>query len=103
MRLREVQRGHDHIAFKSAFVQPYRKKGALYVAERLSGGVLLTLRHLCEPRRRRESTQEVWEAILEKFVGCADIDFAYPTSSTFTLSSKEKIVPGLAANPSEVI
>jgi hypothetical protein len=63
----------------------------------------LTLRYLCEPRRRRESTQEIWEAILDGFVGCADIDFAYPTSSTFTLSSKGKIVTGLTANPSEVI
>ena len=42
-------------------------------------GVLLTLRYLCEPRRRRESTQEVWEEILERFAGCDDIDFAYPT------------------------
>jgi small-conductance mechanosensitive channel len=68
-----------------------------------ASGVLLTMRHLCEPRRRRESTQEIWEAILEGFVGCEDIDFAYPTSSTLTISSKGKIVTGLAANPSEVI
>jgi small-conductance mechanosensitive channel len=42
-------------------------------------GILLTLRHLCEPRRRRESTQEIWEGVLERFAGCDDIDFAYPT------------------------
>jgi small-conductance mechanosensitive channel len=55
-----------------------------------ASGVLLTLRHLCEPRRRRENTQEIWEAILERFVGCADIDFAYPTSSTIAITPKEK-------------
>jgi small-conductance mechanosensitive channel len=42
-------------------------------------GILLTLRHLCEPRRRRESTQEIWEHVLDRFAGCDDIDFAYPT------------------------
>ena len=42
-------------------------------------GVLLTLRYLCEPRRRRSSTQALWEAILDAFAQCDDIDFAYPT------------------------
>jgi small-conductance mechanosensitive channel len=42
-------------------------------------GVLLTLRYLCEPRRRRATAQEIWEDILEAFAGCSDIDFAYPT------------------------
>jgi hypothetical protein len=47
-------------------------------------GVLLTLRHLCEPRKRRESTQEYWEAILDAFAGCDDIYFAYPTQRAYT-------------------
>jgi small-conductance mechanosensitive channel len=42
-------------------------------------GVLLTIRYLCEPKRRRVTTQEIWEAILEEFSQCDDIDFAYPT------------------------
>jgi small-conductance mechanosensitive channel len=42
-------------------------------------GVLLTLRYLCEPRRRRGSTQDVWEEILVEFARHTDIDFAYPT------------------------
>jgi small-conductance mechanosensitive channel len=46
-------------------------------------GVLLTLRHLCEPRKRRESTQVIWEAILDAFAGCDDIDLAYPTRRFF--------------------
>jgi small-conductance mechanosensitive channel len=46
-------------------------------------GVLLTLRHLCEPRSRRESTQNIWEAILDAFAGCDDIDLAYPTRRYF--------------------
>jgi hypothetical protein len=42
-------------------------------------GVLLTIRYLCEPRRRRDSEEAIWEEILEKFANCPDIDFAYPT------------------------
>jgi small-conductance mechanosensitive channel len=42
-------------------------------------GVLLTIRYLCEPRRRRDIEQAVWEDILEAFAQCPDIDFAYPT------------------------
>ena len=46
-------------------------------------GVLLTLRHLCEPRRRREITQDIWEAVLDAFAECDDIDLAYPTRRYF--------------------
>jgi small-conductance mechanosensitive channel len=42
-------------------------------------GVTLTIRFLTEPRRRRSSEQAIWEDILDRFAGCDDIDFAYPT------------------------
>jgi hypothetical protein len=42
-------------------------------------GVLLTIRYLIEPRKRRWSEQAIWEDILEAFAGRPDIDFAYPT------------------------
>lgn len=42
-------------------------------------GVMLTLRYLCDPRKRRTSEEEIWEEILLKFSECEDIDFAYPT------------------------
>ena len=42
-------------------------------------GVLLTIRYLCEPQRRRDSEQAIWEDILEEFTKNNDIDFAYPT------------------------
>jgi small-conductance mechanosensitive channel len=42
-------------------------------------GVLLTVRYLCEPRRRRSSEESVWEDILDAFAATDDIDFAYPT------------------------
>lgn len=42
-------------------------------------GVLLTIRYLIEPRRRRGSEQAIWEGVLDAFAEHDDIDFAYPT------------------------
>ncbi len=42
-------------------------------------GVLLTIRYLCDPRKRRGSEQEIWENILDAFAAHDTIDFAYPT------------------------
>jgi small-conductance mechanosensitive channel len=42
-------------------------------------GVLLTIRYLCDPKKRRSSEQAIWEHILEAFAASDDIDFAYPT------------------------
>jgi small-conductance mechanosensitive channel len=46
-------------------------------------GVLLTIRHLCEPRRRRTRSEAIWEDILDQFGREDDIDFAYPTRRFF--------------------
>ena len=42
-------------------------------------GILLTIRYLCEPRRRRGTEEAIWEDILTEFAQHDDIDFAYPT------------------------
>jgi small-conductance mechanosensitive channel len=42
-------------------------------------GVQLTIRYICEPRRRRDSEQAIWEDILKAIADRDDIDFAYPT------------------------
>ena len=57
-------------------------------------GVLLTMRFLCDPRRRRGTEQTMWEAILERFSAYDDIDFAYPTIRHFDHGTEGK--PALA-------
>jgi small-conductance mechanosensitive channel len=54
-------------------------------------GVLLTLRYLIEPRKRRGSVEAIWEDILTTFANCKDIDFAYPTQRFYNnvLEGKE--------------
>lgn len=46
-------------------------------------GVLLTLRYLCEPQKRRNSEQAMWECVLKEFSKHEDIEFAYPTQRFF--------------------
>jgi hypothetical protein len=45
---------------------------------------LLTMRYLCEPRRRRGSEQVLWENVLREFADHPNISFAYPTQRFFT-------------------
>ena len=42
-------------------------------------GVLLTMRYVCEPRKRRNSEHHIWEDVLKQFAQNKDIEFAYPT------------------------
>ncbi len=42
-------------------------------------GVELTIRFLCEPRKRRNAMEALWEDILDAFSAESDIDLAYPT------------------------
>ncbi len=46
-------------------------------------GVLLTLRFVCDARRRRGVTEEIWESVLDAFARTPDIDFAYPTTRMY--------------------
>jgi len=67
-------------------------------------GVMLTIRYLCDPRKRRGSEQDIWEEILDAFAAHDDIDFAYPTQRFYHNAGEGK--PGtrpevLYATPSE--
>ena len=42
-------------------------------------GVNLTIRYLCNPRKRRLTAQIIWEEVLNEFDKHNDIGFAYPT------------------------
>jgi len=47
-------------------------------------GILLTMRYICEPRKRRGTEHAIWEDILQEFARHKDIEFAYPTQRFFT-------------------
>lgn len=46
-------------------------------------GVLLTVRHLTDPRKRRSIQQAILEDVLNEFGKADDIDFAYPTKRMY--------------------
>lgn len=53
-------------------------------------GVMLTIRYLCEPRKRRGSEQDIWEDILDSFAAQDNIDFAYPTQRFYSNDTEGK-------------
>jgi small-conductance mechanosensitive channel len=53
-------------------------------------GIMLTIRYLTEPRRRRTTEEVIWEDILTSFAVNDDIDFAYPTQRFFDNSAEGK-------------
>ncbi len=53
-------------------------------------GVMLTIRYLCDPRKRRGSEQDIWEDILDSFAKHNDIDFAYPTQRFYRNDTEGK-------------
>jgi len=63
-------------------------------------GVMLTIRYLCEPRKRRTNQHAIWEDILDAFGNCNDIDFAYPTQRFYNNVSEGK--EGARANSTAV-
>ncbi len=81
----------EHTAFKSEraaeqirrvagkYMIFYEKLTPIVWTSVIDYGVTLTVRYLCDPRRRRSTEAQMWEAILEEFSKCENVDFAYPT------------------------
>lgn len=65
----------------------------------LDHGVSLTIRYLCEPRRRRSSEEIFWEHVLDMVAEHADIQIAYPTQR-FYVAPDQSII---AANHSNAL
>lgn len=53
-------------------------------------GVVLTMRYICEPRRRRGTATAIWEDILTAFGGESAVDFAYPTTRFYANPNEGK-------------
>ncbi len=52
-------------------------------------GIQLTIRHLCETRKRRGYTEAIWEDILKEFAKHKDIELAYPTTRFYSTDKVE--------------
>jgi len=54
-------------------------------------GVMLTIRYLCNPRKRRSSEHEIWEEIITRFKQQPDIHFAYPTTRFYKVGEEKSL------------
>lgn len=54
----------------------------------LDSGVLLTIRHVCNPRHRRAAVEMYWEDILDVIAENDSIDLAYPTQRIYYQSAE---------------
>ncbi|SFE64371.1 mechanosensitive ion channel family protein [Sunxiuqinia elliptica] len=61
----------------------------VYVKVRQEYGVTLTIRFLCDPRKRRMMENEIWQDILQAFAKEADIDLAYPTQRFYNFPTEK--------------
>lgn len=79
-----AKRAERHVKEASRrFFIYYSKLTPIVYTSVQDSGVLLTIRYLCEPRRRRGTAEAIWEDILTEFADHDDIDFAYPTTRLY--------------------
>lgn len=98
--LDEIAQGHGASLSESAasklreaakkFMIFYKKLTPMVYTTVKDCGVMLTIRYLCDPRKRRGSEQELWESILDAFAAHDDIDFAYPTQRFYSNAKEGK-------------
>ncbi|MDM8519849.1 mechanosensitive ion channel family protein [Anaerolineales bacterium HSG6] len=63
----------------SRYLIVYRNLTPIIYLKGEQNGIILSVRYLCPPRRRRSSKQALWEQILTEFAKHPDIEYAYPT------------------------
>ena len=56
-------------------------------------GILLTMRYICDARKRRNSEHEIWEDVLNAFARQGEIEFAYPTQRFFNRNIENEDSP----------
>ncbi len=91
--LREIMARHnpvdEEIARKwleeasNSYMVTYQKLTPVVWLNVEDSGVRMTMRYLCEPKKRRSIQHRIWQEVLRAFAKTPDIDFAYPTRRTF--------------------
>ena len=66
----------------------YRQLTPIVYTKVGDSGVKLTMRYLCEPRKRRNTEEAVWEEVLDRFEKEDSIELAYPTYRYYSKKQK---------------
>ncbi len=68
----------------------YNHLTPIVYTEVANNGVVLTIRHLCEPRNRRDTSEKIWEDVLDMANANEDIDLAYLTQRLYHAGENKK-------------
>jgi small-conductance mechanosensitive channel len=82
----------DLLAASREYLINYKKLTPIVYTNTTSSGILLTVRYLIEPRRRRGTLSAIWDDILTEFNKAKDIDLAYQTVRSFSNPIEGKII-----------
>ena len=82
----------DLLAASQQYLINYKKLTPIVYTNTTASGILLTIRYLIEPRRRRGTVSAIWDDVLTEFGQAPDIDLAYPTVRSFANPIEGKIV-----------
>jgi len=82
----------DLLAASQQYLINYKKLTPIVYTNTTASGILLTMRYLIEPRRRRGTVSAIWDDILTEFGQSKDIELAYHTVRSFSNPIEGKIV-----------
>jgi small-conductance mechanosensitive channel len=82
----------DLLAASRQYLINYKKLTPIVYTSTTASGILLTVRYLIEPRRRRGTVSAIWDEILTEFAKAKDIELAYNTVRSFANPIEGKIV-----------
>lgn len=82
----------DLLAASRQYLINYKKLTPIVYTSTTASGILLTVRYLIEPRRRRGTVSAIWDEILTEFGKAKDIELAYHTVRSFANPIEGKIV-----------
>lgn len=82
----------DLLAASQQYLINYKKLTPIVYTTTTASGILLSIRYLIEPRRRRGTVSAIWDDILTEFGAAKDIELAYHTVRSFSNPIEGKIV-----------
>ena len=86
-----AQAEQDLMSASRQYLINYTKLTPIVYTKATDSGVLLTIRYLIEPRKRRGTEHAIWEDILTEFAQCPDVDLAYHTVRSFKATEEGKV------------
>jgi len=85
-----AQAEQDLLAASRQYLINYTKLTPIVYTKATDSGVLLTIRYLIEPRKRRGTEHAIWEDILTEFKECPEVELAYHTVRSFKNTEEGK-------------